>query len=252
MFRTALRKELIEQWRSYRLLIVAAVLLAFGLMSPLLAKLTPELLKLVPEGGEQIAQLIPPPTAMDAVGQYVKNVSQFGVILALLMAMGAVAQEKDKGTAAMMLVKPMPRGVFLAAKLTALGLNFALSIALAGAACYYYTALLFEPLNIAHWLALNGLMLAFVLVYAALTLFFSTLAGSQVAAGGLAFGAVILLGIAGAVPRLSEYLPSQLITWGVGVMAGSDRTAWPALGASVGLILAALGAARVVFERQEL
>ena len=35
---------------------------------------------------------------MDAVTQYIKNIGQFGVILALLLTMGAVAQEKDKGT----------------------------------------------------------------------------------------------------------------------------------------------------------
>ena len=62
-FFVALRKELFEQWRSYRLLIVLAVLLVFGLTSPLLAKLTPEIVRLMPEG-EEISALIPPPECM--------------------------------------------------------------------------------------------------------------------------------------------------------------------------------------------
>ena len=41
-------KEMTEQWRTYRLLIVVAVMTVFGLASPLLAKLTPELLKSIP------------------------------------------------------------------------------------------------------------------------------------------------------------------------------------------------------------
>ena len=188
-FFVALRKEMLEQWRSYRLLIVVAVFVAFGLMSPLIAKFTPELVKLIPEG-EQFADLIPPPIATDAVAQYVKNISQFGVILALLMTMGAVVQEKDKGTAALMLVKPMSRAAFLAAKFVALVLTFVVGIALAATACYYYTLLLFKPLDILDWLALNGLMLLFVLVYVALTLFASTISKSQAVAGGLAFGLV--------------------------------------------------------------
>jgi len=251
IFLVAVRKELLEQYRSYRLLIVVAVLVAFGLMSPLTAKFTPEIMRLLPNG-EQIAQLIPPPTAADAVAQYVKNISQFGVILALLMAMGAVAQEKDKGTAALVLAKPMPRYAFLWAKFVALGLTFTTGIAIAGVACYYYTLILFEALDVLGWLALNGLMLLFVLVYVALTLFCSTLSRSQVLAGGLAFGLVILLASVGAIPQVGEYLPGQLLAWGVGLFAGSPKAAWSALGVSVGIIVAALAGAWAIFERQEL
>src|SRR5438128_3043689 len=90
-FWVALRKELWEQWRSYRLLIAAVVLGAFGLSSPLLAKVTPEIIRLLPNG-DQIAGLIPPPTTLDAVDQYLKNMSQFAIILAILLSMGSVAQ----------------------------------------------------------------------------------------------------------------------------------------------------------------
>ena len=247
----ALRKELMEQWRSYRLLVTAVVLVAFGMMSPLFAKYTPEMLKLLPQG-EAIAQLIPTPTIADAVAQYLKNLSQFGVVLALLMAMGAVAQEKDKGTAAMMLAKPMPRGAFLGAKFAALAGTFAVGIALAGLGCYFYTLLLFGALDLPRWMALNGLVLLYMLVYVALTLFASTLTRSQTAAGGLAFGLLMLLALPGAVPRLGEYLPGQLVAWGGALMAGSAATYWPALCISAGLIVVPLVAAWLIFERQEL
>ncbi len=251
IFLAALRKEWLEQWRTYRMLAVGVVLLVFGLLSPLLAKYTPEIIKLMPNG-ETMAQLIPAPTVLDAVTQYIKNIGQFGVILALLLTMGAVAQEKDKGTAAMMLVKPLPRATFLAAKFTALALTFAVAIAIAGAACYYYTWLLFDPLDVPRWLALNGLLLLFVLVYVALTLFCSVVTQSQVAAGGLALGLLFVLGLSGSVPGLGEYLPGQLLAWGGGLMAGKAETFWPALGVSVGIIVVALAGARFIFERQEL
>jgi len=253
IFWIALRKELLEQWRSYRLLIVAVVLLLFGgFLAPLSAKYTPELLKALVPNGDEIVQLMPAPTAAVAVEEYVGNVGQFGVLVALLVAMGAVAGEKDKGTAALMLVKPLPRGVFLAAKFVALGFTFALSVLIAAVACYYYTMLLFEALDLSSWLALNGLLLLFVLVYVALTLFCSTLTRSQVVGGGLAFGSLMVLSALSALPTVGDYLPGQLLSWAGWLMNGGGEPAWPALWTSLGLIVAALIGAWRVFERQEL
>ncbi len=250
MFWVALRKELLEQWRTYRALVVGAVLLAFGLLSPLTAKLTPELVRLIPNG-DQLAGLIPAPTALDAVAQYLKNMSQFAVILALLLAMGAVTQEKERGTAAMMLSKPLPRWAFLAAKFAALGLVFGGSLVLAGAGAYYYTWLLFGPLDLAAWAALNGLLLVFTLVYVAVTLLCSVLTRSQAAAGGIAFGVLVVLAILGAIPQIGQYLPGELVTWAGRLIVGG-ASAWPALAVSLGLIAAALAAAWWRFEGQEL
>ena len=250
-FLAALRKEWLELLRTNRLLMLGVVLVVFGLLSPLIAKYTPEIIKQIPNG-EAIAQLIPTPTVMDAVTQYIKNIGQFGVILALLLTMGAVAQEKDKGTAVMMLVKPLPRVTFLVAKFTAMALMFAVTIAIAGAACYYYTWLLFGALDVPRWLALNALMVVYVLVYVALTLFCSVVTKSQAAAGGLALSLLFILGLAGSIPGLSEYLPGQLLAWGGGLMAGNAVAFWPSLWVSVGIIVVAFMGASFIFERQEL
>lgn len=252
IFWAALRKELREQWRSYRLLIAGVVLLFFGLTSPLLTKYLPDIMELAMPEGPDVAALMPTPTAEAAVDQYVKNISQFGILLALLLAMGAVAQEKDKGTAALILVKPMPRWVFLGAKFLALGLTFAAGLLVAGAAGYYYTLLLFEAPDLTSWLALHGLMLLVLLVYVALTLFCSTLTTSQVVGGGLAFGILIVLAGVGAIPGVGTYLPNQLITWGSRLAIGVPETYWPAFWISLGLVATALIGAWAVFERQEL
>jgi ABC-2 type transport system permease protein len=246
----AFRKEWLELLRSHRLLVVVIVLVFFGLTSPLLAKFTPELIKLIPSGGISIQ--MPPPTVMDAIGQYIKNMAQFGIILALLLTMGAIAQEKDKGTAAMILVKPLPRGAFLGAKFLGLAAMFALALAAAGIACYYYTLLLFEAMNILHWLVLNLLLFVYVLVFVSITLFCSTITKSQAAAGGVALGMLVILGLVGAIPALGKYLPGELITWGARLMQGNTTNSWTAFGISIGLIVVPLLAAWLIFNRQEL
>jgi ABC-2 type transport system permease protein len=246
----AFRKEWMELIRSYRLMVVIIVLLFFGLTSPLLAKFTPELLRLIPTGGISIQ--IPAPTVMDAIGQYIKNMAQFGILLALLLTMGAIAQEKDKGTAAMMLVKPLPRGAFLTAKFLGLAAMFAVSLVVAGIAAYYYTLLLFEAMDIVHWLVLNALLFVYVLVYVAITLFCSTLTKSQVAAGGIALGLLIILGLIGSIPGLGKYLPGELTTWGARLMSGDTTPSWIAFGISMGLIVIPLLAAWLIFNHQEI
>jgi ABC-2 type transport system permease protein len=246
-----LRKELFEQWRTSRLLILVIVLLVFGLSSPLVAKYTPEMLRLIP-GAEQFAGLVPKPTIMDALNQYIKNIAQFGILLALLLSMNSVAGEKEKGTAALMLVKPLPRASFLAAKFMALALAFLVGLALASLAGYLYTLVLFGPLDGNGWLALNASMWLEMMVYVALTLLFSTLLRSQAAAAGAGLAAILVLSIIEGIPGLGDYTPGHLVAWGASAFTHQAITVWPALAVSLGLILASLLAAWLVFRNQEL
>jgi ABC-2 type transport system permease protein len=250
-FIVVFRKEMLEQWRTYRFLIVAAVFAAFGLASPLLAKFTPEMLKAIPGVPPELLAAIPAPTIADAVTQYVKNMTQFGILLALLMTMGVVVQEKERGTAAFFLTRPVSRETFLLAKFTALTVIFIASLALAAVGCWYYTLVLFNPLAWGPFLALNGLMLVVFLVYMALALLASTIARTNGVAVGLAFVALIILGGIGALPFIGEYFPGRLFSWGITVMMGGNGTAWPAFGISLGIIAVALLAACMIFRRQE-
>jgi ABC-2 type transport system permease protein len=251
-FITVLEKELLEQWRTYKFLIVAAVLVVFGLASPLLAKLTPELLKSIPDMPPGLAESIPAPTITDAVVQYVKNMSQFGILLALLMTMGMVVQEKERGTAAMMLTRRVSRETFLLAKFCATALVFTVTLILAALGCWYYTYLLFGALEWIPFLQLNALMLLVFFVYIAVALLCSTLARTQAAAAGFAFGALILISGIGALPRVGEYFPGQLFAWGAELMLGSSDPAWIALGVSIGIVILALTGAILIFRNQEL
>ena len=84
----------------------------YAIRSYYVAKFTPQLLTSI-EGAEQFADLIPEPTTADAMGQYIKNITQFGFILVIVLGMGAVAGEKEKGTAVMILSKPLARWSFV-------------------------------------------------------------------------------------------------------------------------------------------
>jgi ABC-2 type transport system permease protein len=248
----AFRKEWQEALRTYRFLIVIVILVLFGLTSPLIAKIGPQILTTALPQGAEIAQLIKPATVADAVTQYVKNMGQFEVILAVLLTMGAVAQEKDKGTAALMLVKPLSRGSFLGAKFLGLAAVFGISIIAAGIGAYYYTMLLFKTMNILYWLVLNAFLFLYALVIVAITLFCSTVTKSQAAAGGMAIGILVVGWIAGAIRGFGKYLPGEINIWGARLMLGDTTASWIALGTALGLIVISLLAAWLVFRQQEL
>jgi ABC-2 type transport system permease protein len=87
-FAVLLKKEITEQWRTGRLPVVAVIFLLFGLASPVLAKYTPDIVKLA---ASSIDIKVPTPTIKDAVDQLIKNLNQVGVLTAILLAMGSVA-----------------------------------------------------------------------------------------------------------------------------------------------------------------
>ncbi len=181
-----LGKELREQWRTYRLLAMALVFVAFaGLLSPIVAKVTPELLKNLPTGtGQTITIELPEPTAVDAIAQYLKNLTQTGIIVLILVAMGTVAQERERGTVVTVLSKPVSRLSFLMAKFIALTLTLAASLVLATLACWTYTVVLFGPFDAGVFVRASLLSALYLWVFLAVTFLCSTLTRSPIAAGG--------------------------------------------------------------------
>lgn len=155
-FWVLLRKEFREQFKTNKVIIVAAVFLFFGLGTPLLTKYTPELIESLGTGGITIE--MPTPTSSDSLVEYAGTMAQFGVLMAVLVGMGAIAKEVETGTAAMVLSKPVGRLAFILAKLKAGGFTFMAALVLGGLACWGYTVILFGDANVIGFLYQNLLL----------------------------------------------------------------------------------------------
>jgi ABC-2 type transport system permease protein len=251
-FGPLLRKELLEQWRTRRLLVVAVVFVAIGIGSPFLARYTAELIQAL--GGVGFEIEFPEPTTADAVLQFLKNLGQAGILTAILLAMGSVATEKERGTAALLLSKPASRGAFLAAKLTAIAATLGISLALASAGGYFYTVLLFDPPEALGWVAMTGMLLLALMAYAALTFLGSTLTRSSIAAAGIGIAGLIGVGLISALPNVSPYTPAGIS--GEPAMAlALGRDPGPLLGpllVNAAFVVLVAGLAWLSFRRQEL
>ncbi len=220
-FAVLLKKELLEQLRTYKLVIAGGVFLFFGLSTPLLIKYMPELIKLAGDTGGMVIEM-PPPTAVQAMAEYSSTMAQFGVLMAVLLAMGAIAKERETGTAAMVLSKPIGRPAFILAKLVANCLTFVMSLLLGGIACCGYTYALFGEAPVMGFAGQNLLLAVFFLLCIAVTILFSSLFRSQLAAGGLALAVLIAQAVSSGIPRVGKYLPGQLINWGNNLLSGGE------------------------------
>jgi ABC-2 type transport system permease protein len=251
------RKELLESWRTRRLPVVAIVFVGLGILSPLTARYLPEIIDLA-MGDQQIDIPIPEPTLASAVVQLQENLIQFGALAAIVLAMGLVAWEKDRGTAAFILSKPASRGAFLAAKAAALALVLGIAVLAGVAVGWVYTAVLFEPMPIPGTAAMGVLIWLSLMAWGSITFLASTVFGSAAAAAGVGIAALLSLSIASAIPPVARWLPAGLDAPGRALALGQPMTSADAAElatAVVGTVLiiaACLVVAWLSFRRQEL
>jgi ABC-2 type transport system permease protein len=249
-YRVLLGKELTELWRSYRLIALAAVLVVMGILSPVAARFLPDLVGMMGTSGFSIQ--MPPPTVADGNAQFVKNLSQIGLVVLILIVMGSVSRERERGTAAMVLSKPASRAAFLAAKATALMLALTASLLLSALLSYVYTLLLLGHVSAGAYLAMTALVGLYLTVVAAITFLASAVFRSQLAAGGAAFLITIVLSLLLIIPLLANHVPDELRAWALRAGSGQGPQAWGAVAVSLGVIVACMLGAWAVFRRAEL
>lgn len=102
---------------TYKLLILTAVFVFFGLMSPLAAKYMPQMLQSFLPAGMQIE--LTGPDAVDSWTQFFKNMSQIGLVVLLLTFSGMLPSEYAKGTLTNLLAKGLSRKTVVLSKFTA-------------------------------------------------------------------------------------------------------------------------------------
>jgi ABC-2 type transport system permease protein len=250
-----LAKELREILRTSRIYVVPGLFLFFGLTSPILTKLMPEIVKAFASqaGGVQI--ILPPQTGVDSFLQFFKNLTQIGVIALILTFMGSVAEERNRGTAILTLTKPVSRVAFVVAKFLAATLLLVFATAIAYGVALYYTMYLFPATPRAESLAAAVLYLVYGVFIVALTVSASAIARSQVSAAGLALAAFFAVSL---LPTFGGWLatstPGALPSFFTRVLMGTATLgqALPAISVSLAVSAGLVVLGSLAFARQEL
>ncbi len=245
-FPVLLSKEIWQQFRTHRLLIVTVVFLIFGLGTPLLLHYLPSL---VP--AEEMVEF-PEFTANDAAESYIETFGQLGLLAAILVAMGAVAKERESGTAAMVLSKPVSSAGFIVAKLAAVTLTFVVAMTAGGLGCYVYTLVIFGDPGASSFLFANLVGGCFLLVCLSVTIRFSAFFRSQMAAGALSLVFLLALTLTAGLSVMKDYSPGATLSWATGLAAGEATHPWGALGVSLVFVVVTVVVAWQALLRKEL
>lgn len=246
------KKELIEQVRTFKILIMLSVFFLFGMMSPLLAKAMPDILSGVT--GEGITIIVPDPTKLDAYAQFFKNATQMGIIVLLLVFGGVLSNELSKGTLINILSKGLPRHTVILSKYLAALILWTASYVISVFTCYGYTLYMFESAAVDNlWFALFCFWVfgAFVI---ALIFLSSTIAGGNF--GGLVLTAIILGGllIGNIFPQIAEYNPVSLMLNNMELLIGTKKVSdlmavvWITIALSFGSLLLSI----IMFRKKKL
>ncbi|MCL1793309.1 MAG: ABC transporter permease [Oscillospiraceae bacterium] len=252
------KKELAELVKTVKGVVLAAIFAVVGISSPLIAKLTPDILKMagIDISPEQMAAMgiKYPPSSIESYEQFFGNFNTLGLLAVVIVFAGLVANEKAKNTAAYILTKNISRTQFLLSKFASSAFFVFVSLGIAMGAQIFYTKFLFEDNlvetgNVMLFFALVFLYLIFIL---ALVLFSSVLAKNVTTATFLAFGIFMVFNILAAIPKVGEFLPPGTNNFGILTKAAGLGDIGGNIAATVLFSAVFAVSGIIIFNRQEL
>ena len=213
-------KEWLENIRNGKIYICAFVFAIIGVLSPALAKLTPELYKMfedeLKESGMVVTEV--KVTAFDSYTQFYKNIPMALIAFVLIFA-GFMTIEYQKGTLVMMITKGLSRRKVLYAKSAFLLMIWTIMFF----TCFFIThgyTLFYWDVSVVKNLAFAVVIMYLFGVYVlSLMVLFSviskSMSGVLIGCGGTVFAFSIL----GIIPKCSKYFPNKLMN-GMSLLKG--------------------------------
>ena len=207
-----LKKEMLEQARTGKLMFLGILFVLFGIMNPAVAKLTPWLLEMFADSLEGSGMTITAVTitALDSWVQFYKNIPMALIAFVLLQG-GIFTKEYASGTLVLSLTKGLARFKVVIAKTAVLLILWTVGYWMCFGITYAYNASFWDN-AIAKSLAFSAVCWwIFGVFVITLMILFSTItnanAGVLLGSGGI----VLICAVIGLIPKCGKYLPTFLM-----------------------------------------
>lgn len=246
-----LKKEFMEMLRTYKLLIFGAVFFALGVMNPVTAKFTPEIIeKFMPKG---INIALQTPGAMDSWMQFFKNIPQMGLVVMVIIFSGMMAGEWSKGTLVLVLTKGLSRWNVVCAKFIAAFATWTASYWCCFGISYAYTRFYWKE-HVSNLVPAVACLWLFGVMLIAVTLLGGVLyKSSYMTLLFTGFIAVVLV-ILNMFPQIAKRSPLMLASSGTALLEGTKKISdftFPLTVCLIITVLALIGAISV-FNKKKL
>jgi len=213
------KKELMESARNYKLFLLLVIFAILGVLSPLAAKLMPEMVQsFMPEG---MTIVIPPSSSLDSWSQFFKNISQMGFIVLMIVFSSIMSKEYDKGTFVNMVTKGLGRETIILSKFTAASVLWTICYWISFIITWGYTRFYWSDNSSHHLITAVITLYFFGLILLATELLgaviFKNSYGSLLFTGGL----ITVLFILNIFPILEKYNPLSLANQNMQLLKGS-------------------------------
>lgn len=215
---TLWRVEVLRLWRTGRIWIIVGIYLLFGVIGPLGARYLPEILE---RFGGGIEVVVPEPTALDGMGQFLSNAGQLGLLAVLAVAAAALAFDARPEWAAFLRTRTTSLRAVVVPRVVATSVAAAGALAVGSVVAAVLTGILIAPVATGD-LALGTVMGAVYLTFAvAVVAVAASVARQTMGTVLLAAGVLIVLPIVQLVPVLENWVPSRLVGATTALMAGA-------------------------------
>jgi ABC-2 type transport system permease protein len=210
-FKAYFKKEFFESVRQYKYLMLAAGIMLFALLDPIMLKLLPDILK--NQLPADISALFVT-TQKTAVQSYIKDLNQIGLLFIIFVFSGTLSDEIYNQK----LVFPYSKGAKPGSVVLAKFFNHALAVCIFTAigflVNYYYVTILFnkDPLQLSMLLPSIILVMVYFIFNIALTLLFSSLFKRGLVGGLLALVVSFISSTLTGLKSIGEFIPYKLIT----------------------------------------
>ena len=222
---TFLGKELMENLRTKKVLVLACVFAFFAITSPLLARYLIEFIGLFAGGDEMMETMIAAmgtPHWSESYMQLYSNFSQIGSITIILIYMGTIMREKSSGTADLVFTKGLSPTAFVLAKFTVAGIIIIIATMASVFIAYVYTLMLFEDGGQIGNVLVSGLIFTvFLLMLLAINMLFSALAKSSGTCAVFGLLTYFALALSTILMRIGQYSPGALMSSPLQVSTGT-------------------------------
>lgn len=212
------KKEITENTRNYRLLIMLVIFFIFGVISPLLAKFTPQLMEAVMPN---LAEAFENPTALDSWTQFYKNVSSLGLSLTIILFSSCLSSEYAKGTLTIMLTKGLSRPTVILSKFSAAAAILTVSYWLSFGITYGYTAYLWPGASLPHTFFAAFVLWIAGLLYLCILILGCVLFRQAFTSILFLLVTTVVMALLGQAEKTAGYSPSFLASRNIDLLSGA-------------------------------